>query len=51
MKRLKQKNKTVNVILADAKHIPLQPQLVDAVFMIEVLDYIADLDMAFSECS
>lgn len=48
--RLKQKNKDVNVILADAKHIPLQSQLVDAVFMIEVLDYIPQLGKALSEC-
>jgi SAM-dependent methyltransferase len=48
--RLKQKNKDVHVILADAKHIPLQPQIVDAVFMIEVLDYIPEADKALSEC-
>ena len=50
LKRLKLKNKEVNIIQADAKHLPLRDALFDVVFMIEVLDYIPELDQALSEC-
>jgi ubiquinone/menaquinone biosynthesis C-methylase UbiE len=50
LKRLKLKNKEVNIIQADAKHLPLRDTLFDVVFMIEVLDYIPQLDQALSEC-
>ena len=40
LKRLKLKTKRVNVIQADARKIPLKDETFDAIFMIEVLDYI-----------
>lgn len=50
LRRLRMKNKQVDVILADARRVPLQGEVFDAVFMIEVLDYIPELETAFSEC-
>jgi ubiquinone/menaquinone biosynthesis C-methylase UbiE len=50
LKRLKLKNKHVNVIQADARKIPLKDETFDAIFMIEVLDYIPELDEALGEC-
>ena len=50
LKRLKLKNKEVNIIQADARHLPLRDTLFDVIFMIEVLDYIPQLDQALSEC-
>ena len=49
LRRLKQKNKNVTVIQADARKIPLQSGCFDAVFMIEVLDYIPELNQALGE--
>lgn len=50
LKRLKLKNKKVDVVLADARKIPLREEVLDAAFMIEVLDYITELETALSEC-
>jgi ubiquinone/menaquinone biosynthesis C-methylase UbiE len=50
LKRLKLKNEDVAVIQADARKIPAKDNTFDAIFMIEVLDYIPDLDEAFREC-
>ena len=50
LKRLKLKNKEVNIIQADAKYLPLRDALFDVVFMNEVVDYISELDQALSEC-
>jgi len=50
LKRLKQKNKVVALVQADARRIPLQNEAFDAVFMIEVLDYIAELSQTLEEC-
>jgi ubiquinone/menaquinone biosynthesis C-methylase UbiE len=50
LRRLKQKNRDVAVIQADARKIPLKNATFDALFMIEVLDYIPELTEAFSEC-
>jgi len=50
LKRLKLKTKNVNVIQADARKIPLKDETFDAIFMIEVLDYIPELDEALGEC-
>jgi ubiquinone/menaquinone biosynthesis C-methylase UbiE len=50
LKRLKRKNKDVNIILADARKLPLKDEVFDAIFMIEVLDYIPELESAFQEC-
>ncbi len=51
LKRLKMKNKHVNVIQADARRMPLKDKIFDVVFMIEVLDYIPELELAFAECN
>jgi ubiquinone/menaquinone biosynthesis C-methylase UbiE len=50
LKRLKLKTKNVTLIQADARKIPLKDRTFDAIFMIEVLDYISNLDEAFAEC-
>ena len=50
LKRLKSKNREVNIIQADARKLPLKDEVFDAVFMIEVLDYIPELESAFEEC-
>jgi ubiquinone/menaquinone biosynthesis C-methylase UbiE len=50
LKRLKLKNQHVNIIQADARKIPLKDEIFDAIIMIEVLDYIAELDEALTEC-
>ena len=50
LKRLKLKDENVSVIQADARKIPLKNETFDAVFMIEVLDYIPELADTFGEC-
>ncbi len=50
LKRLKLKNKRVDVVLADARKIPLREKMLDAAFIVEVLDYIPELETALSEC-
>ena len=50
LKRLKLKTKQVNIIQADARHLPLKDAVFDVVFMIEVLDYIPELEQALTEC-
>ena len=50
LKRLKLKTKNINIIQADARKIPLKDSVFDAIFMIEVLDYITELDEALMEC-
>jgi ubiquinone/menaquinone biosynthesis C-methylase UbiE len=50
LKRLRFKNKLVNVVLADARNIPLKDGVLDAAFMMEVIDYIPESDTVLSEC-
>ena len=50
LKRLIQKNKLVNTTQADARNMPMKGEVFDAVFMIEVLDYIPELEAALAEC-
>lgn len=50
LKRLKLKEKQVYPILADARKLPLKEGIFDVVFMIEVLDYISELQEALAEC-
>ena len=50
LKRLKQKIGGVNVVQADARCVPFKDELFDAIFMIEVLDYVTQLNSALSEC-
>jgi ubiquinone/menaquinone biosynthesis C-methylase UbiE len=50
LKRIKLKNKEADIIQADAKHLNLRDALFDVVFMIDVLDYIPELDQSLSEC-
>jgi ubiquinone/menaquinone biosynthesis C-methylase UbiE len=49
LKRLKRKAKNINIVQADARKIPIKEGVFDAIFMIEVLDYIAELDEALTE--
>jgi len=51
LRRLRSKNKLVNVVLADAKSIPLRANVINAAFMMEVLDYIPELETVLVECS
>jgi ubiquinone/menaquinone biosynthesis C-methylase UbiE len=51
LKRLRQKMKRVDVVQADARSIPFKDGTFDAIFMIEVLDYIPQLDTVLSECN
>jgi ubiquinone/menaquinone biosynthesis C-methylase UbiE len=51
LRRLKNKHKDSIVIQADARHLPLKSGLFDAVFMIEVIDYIPESLTAINECS
>jgi ubiquinone/menaquinone biosynthesis C-methylase UbiE len=50
LKRLKLKTKNINAIQADARKTPIEDQTFDVIFMIEVLDYIPELDEALAEC-
>ena len=50
LKRLKLRNKNADVIQADARKIPLKEGVFDTIFMIEVLDYIYELNEALAEC-
>jgi ubiquinone/menaquinone biosynthesis C-methylase UbiE len=50
LRRLKLKNKHVNVIQAGARKIPLKNETFDAVFVIEVLDNIPELAETLEEC-
>ena len=49
LKRLRLKTKNVNVIQADARKIPLKNETFDAILMVEVMDYIPELDEALTE--
>ena len=49
LKRLKRKAKSINIIQADARKIPIKEGVFDAIFMIEVLDYIVELGEALTE--
>jgi ubiquinone/menaquinone biosynthesis C-methylase UbiE len=50
LRRLKQKNRDVVVIQADARNMPFKDASFDGLFMIEVLDYIPQLEDALGEC-
>jgi ubiquinone/menaquinone biosynthesis C-methylase UbiE len=50
LKRLKRKNRNVHIIQADARKLPIKNEVFDVIFMIEVLDYINELQTAFVEC-
>ena len=51
LKRLKQRAKQVHLVAADARKLPFISEVFDAAFMIEVLDYIPELEVALNECS
>jgi ubiquinone/menaquinone biosynthesis C-methylase UbiE len=48
--RLRLQNDKVNVIQADARNIPLKNEVFEAIFMVEVLDYIPEAEKVFEEC-
>jgi 2-polyprenyl-3-methyl-5-hydroxy-6-metoxy-1,4-benzoquinol methylase len=50
LRRLKLKNRNVTVLQADARKIPFKSDSLDGVIMVEVLDYIPQLDQALGEC-
>lgn len=50
LKRLKRKSKDIHIIQADARKLPIKSEIFDAVFMIEVLDYIPELQETFRDC-
>ena len=49
LKRLKLKSKQVNVIQADARFMPIKSEVFDIIFMIEVLDYISEIELALKD--
>ena len=51
LKRLKLKDKHMSVIQADVRKIPLKDEVFDAVFMIQVLDYIPEVEKTLRECN
>jgi 2-polyprenyl-3-methyl-5-hydroxy-6-metoxy-1,4-benzoquinol methylase len=50
LKRLHLKNRGVNVVQADARHLPVKDTVFDVVLMVEVLDYIPQLDQTLGDC-
>ncbi len=48
--RLHAKNRDVHPIVADARCLPLKDCAFDVVFMVEVLDYVAELEQALADC-
>jgi ubiquinone/menaquinone biosynthesis C-methylase UbiE len=50
LKRLRLKNNLVNVVLADARYIPIKEDVFNAAFMMEVIDYIPELETVLTEC-
>jgi ubiquinone/menaquinone biosynthesis C-methylase UbiE len=51
LRRLRQRTKQPYVIVADARCLPFKSGVFDAVFMIEVLDYIPQLGVALNDCN
>lgn len=51
LKRLRLKSNAVDVILADARFIPLKNGVADNVIMIELLDCVADSKITITECA
>lgn len=51
LKRLRLKNQDVDVIVADARFIPLKNGVADDVIIIELLDYIENSAEAIAECA
>ncbi len=51
LRRLKQKTRQANIVLADARNLPFKDGVLDCVFLIEVLDYIPELELALADCN
>jgi len=51
LKRLRQRAKQAHIVAADARKLPFKNEVFDAAFMIEVLDYIPEFDVALKECN
>jgi len=50
LRRFKQRTNQAYIVAADARKLPFVSEVFDAVFMIEVLDYISELEVALNEC-
>ncbi|MDR2700120.1 MAG: class I SAM-dependent methyltransferase [Nitrososphaerota archaeon] len=50
LRRLKQRANQAYIVAADARYLPFRSDVFDAAFMIEVLDYIPELDVALGDC-
>ena len=50
LQRLKLKTRSANVIQADARNIPLKDAALNLILMIEVIDYIPELNEVFADC-
>ncbi|MDR2707497.1 MAG: class I SAM-dependent methyltransferase [Nitrososphaerota archaeon] len=51
LKRLRQRTRQAYVVAADARYLPFKSGVFDAVFMVEVLDYIPELSITMSDCN
>jgi SAM-dependent methyltransferase len=51
LKRLRQRTSQAYVVVADARYLPFKREVFDAVFMIEVLDYIPEFDVVLNDCN
>jgi ubiquinone/menaquinone biosynthesis C-methylase UbiE len=51
LRRLKRKTGQANIVLADARNLPFKDGVLDCVFLIEVLDYIPELELALADCN
>jgi ubiquinone/menaquinone biosynthesis C-methylase UbiE len=51
LKRLRNRTRQTYVVVADARWLPFRREVFDAVFMVEVLDYIPELEVALNDCN
>lgn len=51
LKRLRLKTSKVQLVQADARALPFKSDVFDAVFSMEVVDYIPELDKVLADCS